>query len=257
MSGSTWPPGSMRCGQRSLRRIVRPRAPELLVARHDLEGGSWRTASFLSAIHALTATRMARIGRGGQPAAGSHDPGLWGRQRAGHDCPDPADHSVLDVAPVHRGQRLGGRGVQVVPGEHVRPINRHQRDVNMDRSRSKSPAAPGVEARGAGAHPGRGGGPGSGTGAGGRPCRPDAGPPSAVEAAVAPRAALAGCRLDPGPRHWLHQLHRRLAPCKDLEGDPPLGEVLRLCAPREMRTANHQIRSLVISDGLGPVRKGP
>jgi len=29
------------------------------------------------------------------------------------------------------------------------------------------------------------------------------------------------------------------------------------CARREMRTANHQIRSLVISDGLGPVRKGP
>ena len=83
MSGSTWPPGSMRCGQRSLRWIVRPRAPELLVARHDLEGGSWRTASFLSAIHALTATRMARIGRGGQPAAGSHDPGCGGDRGRG------------------------------------------------------------------------------------------------------------------------------------------------------------------------------
>jgi DNA-binding MarR family transcriptional regulator len=52
---------------------VRPRAPELLVARHDLEGGLLAHGELLSAIHALTATRMARIGRGGQPAAGSRE----------------------------------------------------------------------------------------------------------------------------------------------------------------------------------------
>jgi hypothetical protein len=257
MSGSTWPPGSMRCGQRSLRRIVRPRAPELLVARHDLEGGSWRTASFLSAIHALTATRMARIGRGGQPAAGSHDPGCGGDRGRGSKT---ARIRLISPSSTWLQFTVGSgsvvevcRSYQVSTSDPSTAISEMSIWIGAGRSpRLRQASKPAVRV-----------------------------PTQAEEAARDLVRAREDARADlMRVRHRLSKLLLRqglLWPgaawtqahdtgCTSCTAGWLPARTWRRSAPRRgaavvraARDANrqHQIRSLVISDGLGPVRKGP
>src|SRR6478735_12463996 len=46
--------------------------------------------------------------------------------------PDSGDFAVLDVAPIDRGQWFGIGGVKFIPGDHVRSINPHLLDDNVD-----------------------------------------------------------------------------------------------------------------------------